>query len=118
MILKASEDVGEPGMRIDIVDRGGVDQGIDRGSAATTLIRTSEGPVMATDSNWPDLPFSRIVGHAQSPIVDEARQSDPSSQAIGNGFADLALSRELCALLAHPDLQREHEWTTAFIAHA
>lgn len=38
MILQASEDVGEPGVRIDVVDPGGVDQRIDRGSAAATFI--------------------------------------------------------------------------------
>jgi hypothetical protein len=49
MVLQAGEDVGEPGLRIDVVDPGGVDQGVDCGSAAATFIRTGEGPVMATD---------------------------------------------------------------------
>ena len=35
MVLQAGEDVGEPGVRIDVVDPGGVDQRIDcRGTAA------------------------------------------------------------------------------------
>jgi hypothetical protein len=118
MVLQASEDIGGPGVRIDVVDLGGVDQRIDRGSAAATFIRACEGPVVATDSNWPDFPLGGIVGHAQPPVVEEARQRHPSGQAIGDGFADAALSRELCALLTQPDLQRDHERTTAFIAHA
>src|ERR1700734_1775403 len=77
MVLQAGEDIGEPGVRIDVIDPGGVDQGIDRSSAATTFIRACEGPVMATDSNWSDLPLGGIVGHAQPPVVEEARQSDP-----------------------------------------
>ena len=117
MVLQASEDIGEPGVRIDVVDPGGVDQRIDRGSAAATFIRACEGPVVATDSNWPDLPLGGIVGHAQPPIVEEARQRRPSGQAIGAGFADVALSGELCALLAQPGLERNHKRTTAFIAH-
>ena len=37
---------------------------------------------MATDSNWSDLPLGGIVGHAQPPVIEEARQSDPSGQAM------------------------------------
>jgi hypothetical protein len=75
MVLQAGEDIGEPGVRIDVVDPGGVDQGIDRSSAATTFIRACEGPVMATDSNWSDLPLGGIVGHAQPPVIEEARRA-------------------------------------------
>lgn len=102
MILQAGEDVGEPCVRIDIVDPGGVDQRIDRSSAAATLIRASEGPVMATDRNGSDLPLGDVVGHAQPPVVEEARQCDPSGQAISDGFTDVALSGELCELPRQP----------------
>jgi len=50
VILQAGEDVSEPGMGINAVDPGGVDQGVDGGSAPATFIGASKGPVMATGS--------------------------------------------------------------------
>jgi hypothetical protein len=38
MIRQAGEHVGEPGLRIDVVELGGLDQSIDRSRAATTFI--------------------------------------------------------------------------------
>jgi hypothetical protein len=102
VVLQAGEDVGEPSVRIDVIDPGGVDQGVDRSRAATSFIGTRERPVVATDGNWPDLPLGGIVGDAQPPIVEEARQGDPSGQAIGDGFAEASLK------LKHVDLEQGH----------
>ena len=38
MIGDASEDIGEPSLRIDIVELGGLDQGVDDGGALTAAI--------------------------------------------------------------------------------
>jgi hypothetical protein len=38
MIRQSHEDVGEPSLRIDVVELGGMDQRIDRGGAAAAVI--------------------------------------------------------------------------------
>ena len=53
MILQPCEDIGEPGLRIDIVELGSLDQRIDGGSAPAAFVRASEGPVLATDGYCP-----------------------------------------------------------------
>lgn len=53
MIWEASEDVGEPGSRIDAVELGGPDQGVHGGGAAPTGIGAREGPVAVTDRDGP-----------------------------------------------------------------
>jgi hypothetical protein len=42
MDLQAGEDIGWPRVRIDVVDPGGVDERIDRGSAASAFIRPAK----------------------------------------------------------------------------
>ena len=61
---------------VDVVDPSGVDQGIDRVGPSSTFIGAGEGPVMATDSNGAQLALGGIVGHAEPPVVEEARQRD------------------------------------------
>jgi hypothetical protein len=53
VIVDAGEHITEPGLRIDVVELGSLDQGVDDGRAATTFIGTSEGPVLATHRNSP-----------------------------------------------------------------
>jgi hypothetical protein len=69
MILQAREHVGEPGLRVDVVEPGGLDQGVDRSSAMTARIGTREGPVPATQRERADLPLGCIVRHAQAPTA-------------------------------------------------
>src|SRR6185312_3023389 len=64
MILKASEDVGKPCERINVVELGGLDQRIDGGGAMAALVRAGEGPVAPPGSHRPHGALGRIVkGH-------------------------------------------------------
>ena len=47
MILQACEHVGEPGLRIDVVELGGLDQRVDGGGAPAAGVGAGEGPVVA-----------------------------------------------------------------------
>jgi hypothetical protein len=43
MIWQPGEDVGEPGLRIDIVELGGRDERVDSSRPATTFVGAGEG---------------------------------------------------------------------------
>jgi hypothetical protein len=49
MILQAREDVGEPGLRVDVVEFDGLDQRVDGGGAPAAVVGTRKGPVVAAD---------------------------------------------------------------------
>ena len=53
MIGDAAEHVGEPSLRIDVIQLGGLDQREHRGGAASTGIGAGEQPVLAADRNRP-----------------------------------------------------------------
>jgi hypothetical protein len=38
MILQAREDVGKPGLRVDVIELGGLDQGVDRGGVLAASV--------------------------------------------------------------------------------
>ena len=105
MILKASEDVGKPCERINVVELGGLDQRIDGGGAMAALVRAGEGPVAPPGSHRPHGALGRIVAHAETAIVEEAHESVPVIQAVSDGLADLAAGRDATVLLAQPAAQ-------------
>jgi hypothetical protein len=39
MIVQASHDVGEPGLRVDVIEFGGFDEGVDGRGTATAVVR-------------------------------------------------------------------------------
>ena len=49
MICDACEDVGEPGLRVDIVELRGLDQRVDDGDARAAAIRAARQPCLAAE---------------------------------------------------------------------
>src|SRR5271170_5245929 len=57
VIRQAGEHVGEPRLRIDIVELGGGDQRVDRSGAPAAFVGAGEGPVLSSEGNGPQLAF-------------------------------------------------------------
>jgi hypothetical protein len=51
MIRQAREYVSEPGLWIDVVELGGLDERVDGGRAMPAFVGAREGPVLAADRN-------------------------------------------------------------------
>src|SRR5690349_10817432 len=117
MILKASEDVGEPCERVDVVELGGLDQRIDGSGAMAAFVGAGEGPVAPPGSHRPHGPLGSIVAHAETAIIEEAPESVPVVQAVGDGLADLAAGRDAAVLLAQPAPQLVDERFAALLAN-
>ena len=67
MVGKLGENVGEPGVGIDVVELAGLDQRIDRRRPAPALVGTGEVPISAPDGN---LAFILpIVGQRSKSII-------------------------------------------------
>lgn len=118
MILQAREDIGEPGVWVDVVELGGLDQGVDRSGAVAALVGAGEGPILAAHGNGADLALGRIVRHAYAAVVEEACERHPAGETVSDGLADLALTGDSGALLAQLGLQCDHERPAALVAHA
>src|SRR5262249_60893487 len=51
VIRQAGEHVGEPSLRIDIVELGSGDQRVDRSGAPAAVVGAGEGPVLSPESD-------------------------------------------------------------------
>src|SRR5689334_9408821 len=91
VIRQAGEHVGEPGVRVDVVELGSCDQRVDGGGAPATFVGACEGPVAAPERNGTRLALGSVVGHAQSSIIEEADERIPALEAVVDGPAGLAV---------------------------
>lgn len=64
MICDTGEDVSEPGLRIDVVEAGGDDEGVEHGGAMSASIGTGEGPVLPPHGDAAQRPLGGIVAEA------------------------------------------------------
>jgi hypothetical protein len=118
MILHSREDIGEPSLWINVVELGGLDQGVDCRGTSAAFIRTGECPVTATDRYATQRPLSSIVGHTEATVVEEARESAPAIEAILDRLGDLVTRGELAAVLAQPGFECADQRPAAHGAHA
>ena len=64
----AGEDVGEPGLRIDIVELGGLDQRVDDRGALPTAVGAAEQPGLASERDAAERALGGVVGEADAAI--------------------------------------------------
>ena len=102
MILQAGEDVGEPGQWIDVVELGGLDQGIDCSGPPATIVGSGEGPVATSDGDAAKGALCSVVAEAQAAIVEEAAKSLPAVEAVGDGLGDLTGRRQCACRKLYP----------------
>jgi len=61
VIRQAGQHVGEPSLRVEIVELGGCDQRVDCSGAPAAFVGASEGPVLSPKGDGPQLAFGRVV---------------------------------------------------------
>ena len=79
VIGDAGEDVGEPGLRVDVVELGGDDQGVHEGGALTAAIGAGEEPGLAAEGDAAQRALGGVVGQADAAVVEEAGEARPSA---------------------------------------
>ncbi len=118
VIWQAGQYVGKPSLRIDIVELGGSDQRVDRGSAPAAFVGAGEGPVLSSQGSGPQLAFGGVIRHAKAPIIEEAGEGVPAVEAVIDRFGRVAVFGETGTLFAQPSLQLDDQWQAPLLAHA
>ena len=116
MLGDAGEDVGEPGLWVDVVELGGDDEAIHHGCALATAVGACEQPRLSSERDTSQGSFGGIVGEADPPVREETREGWPALEHVVHGLGDLGMARELGALLAHPGLELGDERGTLGLA--
>src|SRR3954462_14154130 len=68
------QDVGQPGVWVNVIEFGRLDQSVDRRCTPPTRVRAGEGPVPPSDGNAPDRSLGRIVGQADATVLKKVRE--------------------------------------------
>ena len=103
------QHVGEPGLRVDAVELGGLDQGVDRRRPLAAAVRAGEGPVAPADGHAAQRPLGRVVAQTDPPVAQEPGERLPVVECVGDRLADLRLARDPLLLLPQPGLELGQE---------
>jgi len=83
MIVDPAEHVGEPSLRVGVIQLGGLDQGEHRSGARAAAIGAGEQPRAAPEGNTSQGAFSGVVGQADLPVIEKLREGRPALQNDG-----------------------------------
>ena len=72
MIVDPTEQVGEPGLRIEAVELGGLDQREHRSGAFAAAVGAGEQPSLAADRDAAQCAFGGVAGQADAAVVEKA----------------------------------------------
>lgn len=105
MLRDTCKDVGEPGLRIDIVELGGSDQRVHDGGALTAAIRAAEQPRLAPESDAAQSPFGGIVRNADPAVIEEAGERGPATEHVVDRLGEIVVAREPGELPGQPGVE-------------
>jgi len=100
VVWKAGKRVGEPGLRIDAIQLGGLDQGIGDGGGTASSLRADEQIILPPDCDPPHRAFRSVVIQLQNAVVEIW----PEPLHAGQGVADRNGQRRLAAVIADHDI--------------
>src|SRR5258707_3491348 len=96
------EDVGEPRLRIDIVDLAGFDQrGVD-GTISSALVRTGEQMILAPERDGPHGALDDVVVDFDPPIVEVAGQARPARERVADRLGEFRFAGDSGELGGQP----------------
>src|SRR6202041_1063408 len=117
MLCDTLEHVAQIGFRIDVVELGGTEEGVQGGSPIATIVRSREEPVLAAQSDDPKCPLRRIVVDLEPSVLAIACERDPVRERIANRFGKFPLLRQRGRCLMQPLVQGLELGSCTCLAH-
>ena len=78
------EDPGEPGLRVDVVERGGLDQGVGDGGGPAAAGRAHEEIIFPAQVDQPHRAFDRVIVDCQEAMLDIGPQVPEAAQRMAD----------------------------------
>src|SRR5579871_1629752 len=102
MVGDAAKQVGDVGLRVELVELGAFDQGVHGRGAPATGIGASKEIVLAADGDAAQRALSGIVVEGETTIVEAAAERGPSRSHVAEGGGELGPAREPRQSLVRP----------------
>ena len=110
------EDVGEVGVRIDVVELAGLDQRGDDRPVLAAAVGAGEERVLAVERDRADGALDGVGVDLDPAVVEEAREALPARERVADRLGELALLADERELGAQPGLELGDERTRSFLA--
>ena len=111
------EDVGQPGLGIDVVELGGDDEAVHEGGTVAATIGAGEQPGFPAKGDATQGSFGGIVAEADAAVVEESGEGVPTLEHVIDGAGDVGVARQLTPFLAHPCFERGDQRRGLFVAN-
>lgn len=108
VIGDAGEDIGEPSLRVDVVEPCRLDQRVGDRGALATAIRAAEEPRFTPERYTTQRPFRGFAREADSAIVEEAGERAPAAQHVVDGLRNVVVAGNLGELRVQPLVKFGH----------
>jgi len=109
------EDVGEIRLWIDAVQLGGLDDGHGSGQGFGTGVCPCKKPILASNADWAQGAFSRIVVDGHTTIGQEQAEGLLTTEAIAKGAGQIALAWNTQELLFGPGKEGLSLWSAQLL---
>src|SRR5690349_1884827 len=118
VIVDAGEYVGEPGLRVDVVELRRHDQRRHDSGAVGAAFGAGEQPRFSPQCKSPQRAFGGIVGQADTPVVEKARKVIPALEHVIDWLCNGCRARQVRPLLAQPHFQSLHKGHAVLLSDA
>ncbi len=88
------QNIGEPGLRVDIVEACGGEKRQHDSGAVCPALRTGKDPIASSESDTAQRSFRSVVGQADSAIIKEAGEVGPALEHVVDRLANRGGARE------------------------
>jgi len=116
MVCDAGEDIGEPGLRIDIAQFGGADQRVHDGGALAAAIGAAEQPRFTAKGYAAQGALRSVVGDADPAVIEEVGERRPAAEHVVDGLREIVVARKLGELGMQPGIEIDYQRCAALLA--
>ena len=102
VIVDTCEYIRKPGLRINIIEFGRVNERQHHCRALTAAIGAGEQPGLPAKRNSAQLAFGGIVAQADAAVIEEAGKDVDALEHVVESLRHFVVARELAALPLHP----------------
>ena len=105
MCADARDDVGEPRLRLDVVEDCRPDERIEGSGAGASEIAAGEQPVFPADGHRPDLVLCGIVRYLEPAVIEIAGERVPPRSGVADRGGEIALAGDHFQLRVEPGFE-------------
>ena len=113
MLRDALEHEPQVGVRVDVVELGAADEGVDHRRARAAGIGAQMQVILATDCDTSQRALGEIVVRLHATVINKANQGAPIAQRITDGTGHIRLGRKLAQGIVEPTMHFIQYWSSS-----